>query len=78
VLSTSPAGGRALDDLDLAGPVLVLVGGEGAGLPDPVHAAADLLVTIPMRPPVESLNVAIAAGVILYEAQRQRRAGVRP
>jgi len=35
-------------------------------------------VTIPMRAPVESLNVAVAAGVMLYEAYRQRRAGARP
>jgi TrmH family RNA methyltransferase len=78
VLATSPSGGGALQAADLAGPVLVLVGGEGAGLPESVHAAADLLVTIPMRPPVESLNVAVAAGVILYEAHRQRHAGARP
>jgi TrmH family RNA methyltransferase len=78
VVATSPAGGRALLDVDLTCPVLVLVGGEGAGLPDGVQASADELVRIPMRPPVESLNVAVAAGVILYEAYRQRHAGPRP
>jgi TrmH family RNA methyltransferase len=75
VMALSPAGGRALHELDLTGPALILVGGEGAGLPDEARASADGLVTIPMRPPVESLNVAVAAGVVLYEAYRQRRAG---
>jgi TrmH family RNA methyltransferase len=78
VISTSPAGGRGLHDTDLTGPVLLLVGGEGAGLPEDIRAGADDLVTIPMRAPVESLNVAVAAGVMLYEAYRQRRAGARP
>jgi TrmH family RNA methyltransferase len=78
VVSTSPAGGRSLHEVDLTGPVLILVGGEGAGLPDDVQASADDLLRIPMRPPVESLNVAVAAGVILYEAFRQRCAGTRP
>jgi tRNA G18 (ribose-2'-O)-methylase SpoU len=77
-MSTSTAGGRGIHDTDLAGPVLLLVGGEGAGLPDDIRAGADALVTIPMRAPVESLNVAVAAGVMLYEAYRQRRAGARP
>jgi TrmH family RNA methyltransferase len=54
------------------------VGGEGAGLPDDVQALADVRLHIPMRPPVESLNVAVAAGVILYEAYRQRHPGGQP
>jgi TrmH family RNA methyltransferase len=78
VIATSPAGGRDLREVDLAAPVVILVGGEGAGLPQPVLAAADVLLRIPMRPPVESLNVAVAAGVILYEAHRQRLAGTPP
>ena len=78
VISTTPSGGQGLQEIDLAGPGLVLVGGEGAGLPADVEAAADARLTIPMRGPVESLNVAVAAGVILYEAYRQRHAGPRP
>jgi len=77
VVSTSPSGGRSLHDVDLASPVLILVGGEGAGLPGHLQASADVLVTIPMRQPVESLNVAVAAGVMLYEAYRQRHAVAR-
>jgi RNA methyltransferase, TrmH family len=75
IVATSPAGGRDLHDVDLTGPVLILVGGEGAGVPGDVQASADVLLKIPMRQPVESLNVAVAAGVILYEAWRQRHAG---
>jgi TrmH family RNA methyltransferase len=78
VVATSPADGIGLHEIDLAGPALILVGGEGAGLPNHVQALADVLLRIPMRPPVESLNVAVAAGVILYEAHRQRHAGTRP
>jgi RNA methyltransferase, TrmH family len=50
----------------------VLLGAEGAGLSEAMVAAADELVTIPMRPPVESLNVAITAALILYESSQQR------
>jgi TrmH family RNA methyltransferase len=78
IVATSPAGGRGLHEVDLTGPVLILVGGEGAGLPEDVRSSADDVLSIPMRPPVESLNVAVAAGVMLYEAHRQRHAGTRP
>jgi TrmH family RNA methyltransferase len=65
--------GKTLYDADLRGSVALVVGGEGAGLPADAVAAADEAVSIPMAPPVESLNVAVAAGIALYEAARQRR-----
>ena len=74
IVATSPADGIDLYECDLTGPTLVLVGGEGAGLPAEVGALAHAAVRIPMRSPVESLNVAVATGIILFEAQRQRRA----
>ena len=77
IVATAPAGERAIGEADLSGPTLILLGGEGAGLPDTVQALADVRLRIPMRPPVESLNVAVAAGVILYEAYRQRHGGGR-
>lgn len=49
----------------------LLVGRESAGVPDSVHAAADLVVRIPMRAEMRSLNVAIAAAIVLSEALRQ-------
>jgi len=61
-----------LDAADLRGPAAVILGGEGAGLPPDLAASADTLLTIPMRAPVESLNVSIAAALILFEASRQR------
>ena len=49
-----------------------MLGAEGAGLPDTVLEMSDERLTIPMRPDVESVNVATAAALIVYEAQRQR------
>ncbi|MCY3846026.1 MAG: RNA methyltransferase [Acidobacteria bacterium] len=71
VLAAVPRGGRALHEAELGERHLVLVGGEGAGL-RPFADLADDAVSVPMAPAVESLNVAVAAGVILYEARRQR------
>ncbi|KAB2858680.1 MAG: tRNA (cytidine(34)-2'-O)-methyltransferase [Bauldia sp.] len=50
---------------------ILMVGRESAGLPDAVFAAADAAVTIPMRPGMRSLNVAVAAAMVLGEALRQ-------
>jgi TrmH family RNA methyltransferase len=72
LLAAVPRAGTLLPESDLKGPVALLLGAEGAGLPPAAAAAADIHVTIPMRKPVESLNVAVAAAIILYEAARQR------
>jgi TrmH family RNA methyltransferase len=74
VLVTVPAGGRPMFDARLVGPLAVVVGGEGSGLPGALVDEADERITIPMAAPVESLNTAIAAALVLYEAQRQRGA----
>jgi TrmH family RNA methyltransferase len=74
VVATVPRGGRPPYDVDLRSPALLLLGGEGPGLPDEAVADADQRLTIPMRPPVESLNVAVAAALLVYEAARQRSA----
>jgi RNA methyltransferase, TrmH family len=66
--------GTLLDAVALDEPCAILLGAEGTGLPPHLLAAADVQLTIPMQPPVESLNVAVAAGIILYEARRQRTA----
>ena len=49
----------------------LLLGRESAGVPDPVHEAADARLRIPMRPGLRSLNVAVAAAMVLGEALRQ-------
>jgi hypothetical protein len=53
-------------------PVALLVGNEGAGLPEEVERSADARIRIPMASGVESLNAAAAAAVLFYEAARQR------
>lgn len=69
------AAGAALPyyEADLRGPVALLLGPEGSGLPPAVVAGAARSVAIPMAAGVESLNVGVAAGVLLFEAARQRR-----
>jgi TrmH family RNA methyltransferase len=72
VAATVAASGRTADAVDLRAPTLVLLGSEGRGLPDDLVTQADVRVTIPMSPRVNSLNVAVTAALILYEARRQR------
>ncbi|MEO6214090.1 MAG: RNA methyltransferase [Vicinamibacterales bacterium] len=72
VFAATPRDGTRLVQCDLRSPAAILVGGEGAGIPEELLRRADERLTIPMQPPVESLNVAIAAALILYEASRQR------
>jgi TrmH family RNA methyltransferase len=71
--ASDAAGARAYAEADLRGPLALLFGSEGAGLPSDVTAQADLRLTIPMAGAVESLNVGVAAGVLLFEIARQRR-----
>jgi 23S rRNA (guanosine2251-2'-O)-methyltransferase len=58
--------------VDLKGPLALVLGGEGEGLRRLTREACDFLVRIPMRGDVESLNVSVATGVVLFEALRQR------
>jgi TrmH family RNA methyltransferase len=60
--------------VDLRGPVALLIGGEAHGLSEPMLHSADAVIRIPLAQPVESLNAAVAASVVLYEAARQRAA----
>ncbi len=57
---------------DLRGPCAILIGNEGAGLPEEIARSADARLQIPIASSVESLNAAVAASVLLYEAARQR------
>jgi RNA methyltransferase, TrmH family len=74
IVASVPRGGKSVFDGDYGGATAVLIGGEGSGLPAPIVDAADERVTIPMQAPVESLNTAVAAALVLYEACRQRHA----
>jgi RNA methyltransferase, TrmH family len=72
MVGTVPREGRPFAETQFSGPTAVLVGGEGAGLPQTALDFCDTLISIPMNAPVESLNVAVTAGLLLYEARRQR------
>ncbi len=61
-------------DLDFTGRVVLVLGAEGRGLRPLVARTCDALVSIPMAPPVESLNVSVAAALLLYEVRRRRQA----
>jgi RNA methyltransferase, TrmH family len=65
-------------ELDWCQPVALLVGNEGAGLPEEVERSADARIRIPMATGVESLNAAAAAAVLFYEAARQRNSVPAP
>jgi RNA methyltransferase, TrmH family len=72
VLATSSHKGKPLHEADFTGAAMIVVGNEGAGVPQEILSLADELVTIPHSPRVESLNAGIAASILLYEAARQR------
>lgn len=72
VIATVPTATQVYWSVDLRRPTLLLMGNEGAGLSPALADLADDAVQIPLSPGVESLNVAIAAALILYEAKRQR------
>jgi len=72
VVGTSEDAEATLYDIDLSGPVALVLGAEGAGMRQLTRKTCDRLVRIPMAGAVESLNVSVAAGVCLFEAMRQR------
>ena len=72
IIATVASGGTSLEDVDWREPVFVLLGNEGAGLPDDLVRRADVRVHVPMKRGVSSLNVGITAALVLYEARRQR------
>lgn len=76
-VGTVPRHGLEPEAVDLAGPAALVVGSEAHGLPPGLDRHLDALATIPMPGRAESLNVAMAATVVTFEALRQRRAGNR-
>lgn len=72
VLATTARGETRYDEADLARPVAIVFGAEGSGLVEEVTRRAAARLRIPLAPPVESLNVGVAAGLVLFEAARQR------
>lgn len=72
VVAASPSGSEAYTSVDMKGPLAIAVGTEDEGLTEFWMSAADACVNIPMSGKVNSLNVSIAAALMLYEAKRQR------
>jgi 23S rRNA (guanosine2251-2'-O)-methyltransferase len=66
------SGGASASDLDLGGRVAIVLGAEGGGLQDLVRKSCDALIGVPTRGHIDSLNVSVAAGVLMYEARRQQ------
>jgi TrmH family RNA methyltransferase len=73
IVATSSQAQKTYWEVDWQSPSLILLGNEGAGLSEELMAIADCQVKIPLSREVESLNVAIAAALLLYEAKRQRQ-----
>jgi RNA methyltransferase, TrmH family len=72
IMATCPTATQSYWQVDFHQPTLILLGNEGGGLSPALIELADAQVNIPLSAGVESLNVAIAAALILYEAKRQR------
>lgn len=79
VVGLDAGGDTTYDSYDGTGPVVIVVGSEGKGLSRLVRETCDVLVSVPTTSWVESLNASVAAGVVLSEFSRQRRAaGAKP
>ena len=77
VVGTSGEAEKDYTEWDWTQPTALVLGAEGSGLHRLVAENCDILVKIPMYGKIESLNVSVAAGVVLFEARRQREARLR-
>ena len=75
VIGADAAAPARADEADLTGPRVLVLGAEGAGLRQLTRQSCDVLVRLPQLGVLESLNVSVAAGMLLYEAVRQRAQG---
>ena len=65
-------GGETMYDLNLTGPIGLVIGNEGSGVGRLVKEKCDMIASIPMHGDIDSLNASVAAGVLAYEIVRQR------
>jgi len=73
LVGTASHKGTPLDQAKMAGPLAIFVGSEGSGLPRDLIKEMNDVVAIPQVPEVESLNVGVAASIVLYEVMRQKQ-----
>ena len=76
LIATSSHAHTSADQSDLASPLAFFIGSEGSGLPRELMSQMDEMIAVPHPGQVESLNAAIAASILLYEASRQRKGGI--
>jgi 23S rRNA (guanosine2251-2'-O)-methyltransferase len=72
ILAASEKASESIHQTDMTGPLGIIMGGEEKGISNDLLRRADALVSIPMKGAIASLNVSVAAGVMLFEALRQR------
>ncbi|NLX63756.1 MAG: 23S rRNA (guanosine(2251)-2'-O)-methyltransferase RlmB [Clostridiaceae bacterium] len=72
VIGADMAGEVGFQDADLTGPIAVVIGSEGEGLSRLVKSECDIMVKIPMKGVISSLNAGVAAGIMMFEVLRQR------
>ncbi len=72
VAGTDAEGRTAYYSADLKGPLLIVIGSEGEGISKNIKDKCDFLLSIPMQGKVNSLNAAVATGIVVFEAKRQR------
>ncbi|UVT22439.1 MAG: 23S rRNA (guanosine(2251)-2'-O)-methyltransferase RlmB [Nitrospira sp.] len=75
IYGVTPSANKVFTDVDLRGPIGLVLGGEGTGIRPGVLQHCDECIRIPLRGQVQSLNVSAAAAVVLFETVRQRRSG---
>lgn len=72
IAGTDSSGGKSYFEHDLSGPCALVIGSEGKGMGKLIRDKCDLIVNIPMKGRISSLNAAVAGGIVMYEISRQR------
>jgi 23S rRNA (guanosine2251-2'-O)-methyltransferase len=78
VVGAEAEAGRTVWETDLAGPLALVIGSEGKGLRRTVKESCDVLVSLPMKGKVNSLNASVATGIIIFELMRQKNSQKKP
>lgn len=77
IVGADPEGEHLYTEVDLTGPIAIVIGSEGKGIRRLVKEKCDLLVRLPLRGRISSLNASVAGSLVLYEVVRQRTRGAR-